>query len=285
MNEPPPDSCSPTASDRDIELILDFLCNHLKIHDSSQYSGAPSSEQKLSYYNSPLPDAQSERVRAIMDAMVTIAQPHPRQVLAMTLATSNTEARICLAQNDSQVPLSVETFLLRIWDRLREMSKHHANTMALANCSWKPLADGSSPKAERGDKRLQELGRTLRREVYQHNYARFKQRVTKRQATFMNFRQHFDENWNPSQRFDIDVHLVLDTTALVVELVANTQILDTASVDELITKVEALRLLLKNLDDTISMPGFDRTEGLQIRLQSDGVFRSWLSTQKDPNNR
>ncbi|KAF8535478.1 hypothetical protein BDD12DRAFT_344139 [Trichophaea hybrida] len=264
--------------------MLDYVCNHLKVHDTSQFSGAPSRrEQKLSYYNSPLPDAQGERVRVIMDAIVTIAQPYRRQVLAMTLATNNTEVRLCIAQNDTQVPLSVEKFLLKIWDQLREMSKHHANAMALAKRSWKPLADGSSPKAERGDKRLQELGRNLRREVYQHNYARFKQRVLKRQATFINFRQHFDDNWNPSQDFDIHFHPVLDAAALIVEFVANKQTLDTTSVDDLITKIEALRFLLKNLHDTINILGFDRTEGLQIRLQSDGVFRSWLSTRQDPN--
>jgi len=286
-NAPPlVDAFSPTASDNNIEQMLDFLCNYLKIHDASQFAGVPARhEQHASYYNSPLPGGQAERVRVIMDAIVTLAQPSRRQVLAMTLATRKTEVHLCIAQNDTQVPPSVEQFLRRIWGQLQAISKQYAIAMALAKLPWKPLANDSSPKAVRGDKKLHELGRTLRREVYQHVYPRFKHRVMKRDAAFVSFWQYFNAKFNPNDGFDINFRKVLIVAASIVEFVATNRTLDTVSSDYLVTKIELLNRLLRKLLDPIDLMEFDRTMLLQVRLKTHNVFKDWKLLRRDPDKR
>jgi hypothetical protein len=280
------DAYFPTALDNSIEQMLDFLCSHLKIHDTSQFTGMPARrEQHSLYYNSPLPGGQAERIRVILDAIVALAQPCCRQVLAMTLATSKAEVRLCIAQNDTRVPPSVEQFLCRIWDQLQAISKQYASAMVLAKLPWKPLADGSSPKAVHGNKTLNELGRKLRREVYQHVYPRFMQRVMKRHAPFVSFRQYFNAKLDPNNGFDVDFGKVLCDAAGIVEFVVKEQTLDTTSSDDLVTKIEALNRRLKTIQDKVDIKEFDRTTLLQVRLNTHDVFLGWKSQRRDPDKR
>jgi hypothetical protein len=205
MSRPPAEASSSATtainsdvSDSDIVHLLWFLNKVLGIHDSIPYIWStepgiddPVLKQCMKY---PLPNTPkaTDRLRILLDAICAVTVGGQKQVLAMTLACNGHETRLCLAQNSTQVPLSVSDFVSNLWTCLQELSRiQMVTTRRKGLASNQQDLNGDCPPAETQNQKLNHQLRRIRSMVYRHCYRQFHRRVTKREGQLQRFWIYF----------------------------------------------------------------------------------------------